>query len=460
MQAITLTVAIMASGLVFLLAPIYGLIVYVATFSWYPTYLSVPVGTIDFTARRIVILAIFAKLFLQTDLPNRFRFIWLDKLVIIYFAAQLLAGATTATSLEAFIENRSGAIFDTVLPYFAVRIILKTKEQYLILLKAVLCLAVPLACLGLYQSSTGHDVIRPLKAFCAWGIHASQSREMRHGFYRADVTFPQPIMFGLFFAMFGPTCAGILRSVKKYKKLYWMGLGLMGVGVFSSMSGGPWLATLLAVSFVAFYRWRRHWKLAVIVIIVMCGLVETISNVHFYDVLGRYTFNPGTAWYRRRLVDVALFEGGMSGHWWTGFGYNVDPGWYRKIYDFELHDHTDVVNHYLLVLGKFGLIGFVPFLAMNLAATKRLVAAYKASTLDSDKWLIWCLSAGMFGLALAFMTVSIYGPPITVYYMMIGFAGIMPEIVTRRASLRAMITDAGQSYKGKSMPSFNGSRLN
>ena len=88
MQALTLLVAALASGLVFFLSPIYGLIVYVATFAWYPTYLSVPIGTVDFTVQRVVILVLFARLCLFTDLPKRFRFMWLDKMVILYFVAQ------------------------------------------------------------------------------------------------------------------------------------------------------------------------------------------------------------------------------------------------------------------------------------------------------------------------------------------------------------------------------------
>ena len=254
----------------------------------------------------------------------------------------------------------------------------------------------------------------------------------RRGFYRADVTFPMSIMYGLFFAMFGPVCAGILRSAREHKTRYWIGLGLMGVGIFSSMSSGPMLAGLLSVLFIAVYRWRKYWKPIAIIIILMCGSVEIISNRHFYDVLGDFTLNPATAWYRSKLIDVALFEGGMSGHWLTGFGYAVDPGWGPMI---DGRAHTDTVNHYLLVLHSYGLVGLVPFLAVNIVVIKELVDAYKASILDSDKWLIWCLSAGLFGLAGAFMSVSLFGQPTTIYYMMMAFAGAMPAMINQRPGL-------------------------
>ncbi|MBA7676616.1 hypothetical protein ES703_84860 [subsurface metagenome] len=73
---------------------------------------------------------------------------------------------------------------------------------------------------------------------------------------------------------------------------------------------------------------------------------------------------------------------------------------------------------------------------MNIAAIRRLVDSYKISMCDSDKWLVWCLSAGLFGTVCALMSVGLVGPPTTIYYMMLGFAGVMPAIVARPSSLR------------------------
>ncbi|MHC4172909.1 MAG: hypothetical protein ACYST5_08215, partial [Planctomycetota bacterium] len=169
MEAITLAIAIIASVLVICQRPVYGLIVYIAAFVWYPTYLTVPVGTIDFTVRRIVIVVLFAKLFLQTDLPDRFKFIWLDKLMIICFGVQILVGAATTQSLVVFLENRGGAIFDAVLPYFAVRMIIRNRQQYLTLLKALLIIAAPLAIAGFYQCMSGDNIVGFFKKYYAWG---------------------------------------------------------------------------------------------------------------------------------------------------------------------------------------------------------------------------------------------------------------------------------------------------
>ncbi|MHC4808160.1 MAG: hypothetical protein ACYTBX_18160, partial [Planctomycetota bacterium] len=323
MEAITLAIAIIASVLVICQRPVYGLIVYIAAFVWYPTYLTVPVGTIDFTVRRIVIVVLFAKLFLQTDLPDRFKFIWLDKLMIICFGVQILVGAATTQSLVVFLENRGGAIFDAVLPYFAVRMIIRNRQQYLTLLKALLIIAAPLAIAGFYQCMSGDNIVGFFKKYYAWGRKYDVPIP-RAGLFRADVTFSHSVMYGLFFAMFGPACAALIRHVRKDKLPYAIGIGLMAIGVFSSMSSGPWLTALLAILFIILYFYRRYWRIVLLLAILMCGMVEITSNRHFYDEIDRLALNSETARYRIRLIEVALFEGGMSGRWLRGFGPGAD----------------------------------------------------------------------------------------------------------------------------------------
>jgi len=216
MEGLTFTVGAIGIALVFLVRPVYGLIVYVAAFAYYPTYLSVPLGTIDFTVRRIVILAIFARLFLLTNLPRQFKFIWLDKLVVIYFLCQILAGVIKGSPLMAFFENRAGAVFDMVLPYFAVRMILKSRKEYLTFLKGILVLAVPLAIVGFYQCITGNNPVGFFNKYHAWKVSREYQPLARRGFFRANVTFSHSIMYGLFFAMFGPICAGLVRNIERH----------------------------------------------------------------------------------------------------------------------------------------------------------------------------------------------------------------------------------------------------
>jgi len=458
MQGVTLTIAAVACAFVFALSPIYGLAVYVAAFSLYPSFLAVQVGTIDFTVLRIVILAVYARIFLLTDLPRRFRFAWVDKLVIVYFAAQIAAGLTTAQSAEAFLENRSGAIFDMVLPYFAVRLIVTDRQKYLTLLKSVLVIAVPLALAGFYQCVMRYNPFAFLHSYGAWDLGREYESMSRLGLMRADVVFSHPIMYGLFFAMFGPVCAGIFGHVRKSSRvLYWLAMGLMCLGLFASVSSGPALAAMLSLAFLGFYRFRRHLKTAVVTVVVGCAILEVVSNRHFYDVVDRFTLDSSTAWYRSALIDVALFRGGMAGHWIAGYGYDTEPGWGIMI---DNSPSTDIVNEYLLVLCRYGLIGLVPFFAMSIAAIKRLIYSYELSTQNSDKWLIWCLAASLFGLAGAMISVSLFGQPTTIFYMLLAFCGAMPAIVGPRKSRPTPVIDSGSAPSAAATKGTNSTGTN
>jgi len=428
MTGLTLGIAAIGSIFVVLLSPVYGLIAYVAVLTWYPGNMTAKVGTVDFSASRIVAMVMIVSLLVRPGQLRKFRLILLDKLVIVFFVCQILAGIITAPILSEFLINRAGAVFDLVLPYFAVRLTLIEKQQYLKFLKYLLIIASPLALLGLCEAVTGYNVFSPLHKYAAWGDTGEYIPGMRFGFHRARVSFPVHIHFGLFFAMTGALCAGLFRSVRTNKWIYMGAMGILGMGVFASMSSGPVLAAFVSCVFIVFFNYRHYWKPALISVVALCSIVEIASNRHFYDVMGDFTMDSRTAWYRSRLMDVAFFEGGMKGHWLTGYGYGVDPKWSEKI---DRRDHTDIVNHYLLILSRFGLVGFLPFFAANIVALKNLLKALRMAALESDKWLVWCLMAGMLGLGGVFFTTSLFGQPRTIYYMMLGFCGAMPSLIIR-----------------------------
>lgn len=429
MEQLTLAVAAAACILVFCLPPAWWLAVYVATLAWYPSYLTVKVGTLDFSAARIVILAIYLGLLVRSQSIKRFRFNYLDALAITYFAGQLLAGAITS-DLGTLLENRSGAAFDMLLPYFAVRAIITDKQRCLSFLKASVYIVAPMAIFGLYESVTGHNPVGFLQKYMVWGKVADFPT--RHGFYRAWFTTSHPIMFGLFFAILGPIWAGLLYQAKTNRLLCYAGIALAAIGVFSSMSSGPAAAASVAIAFIAFYRYRKYWKLLVAAIILICATLEVISNRHFYYYPTRFMLSKSSAWYRGRLMDVALFEGGMSGHWLTGYGLTTDESlkasaeWGAKI---DRRKRVDMVNEYLLIVFRYGLMALIPFLAMLYAAIKKLKEAWKISLSDADKWLIWCLSASIVGLLLAFFTTSLHAGQSTIlFFILIGLCGVMPLI--------------------------------
>ncbi|MFA5422302.1 MAG: hypothetical protein WC374_00395 [Phycisphaerae bacterium] len=422
MQGLTLLVAIIGSGLILLTRPRWWLPIFLGVVAFYPCNLTVPLGTIDFTAGRIVIFVMLAKGLMFSNIFRGFKLIWLDKLIIIYFIAQIAAGSATMDMGE-LLENRAGAICDLMLPYFIVRAVMKKKEDYLFFIKAAMVIAVPIAVLGIFQSITGINPYEPLRQYAAWGARsAEQSAQTRYGLYRATGSFPQPIMFGLYFAMLGPMAVGLYHYIQN-KPFFYMGIAAMGVGAFSSLSSGPYFAAALSGLFIAMYHYRKKWKTLVLIAALMCLTVEVISNRHFYEVLDRFSLSGSAVWYRSRLIEVALFEGGMNNHWVVGYGHS-DPNWGPRI---DGRSFSDVVNHYLVVLCRYGLVGLIPFLTIVGTAMWKLVKVFKKNSRTRDAWMLWCFSGAMFGTLIAMNSVMLFGPPWTIFYIMLALCAQIPS---------------------------------
>ena len=419
---VTISIAIIGSVLAFTLRPILGLAVYIIVSMWQPYCVgTVSIGTIDFSAGRIIIIALFANIFFNTELYARYKIVWLDKIVLILFAAELLAGMTTIEMGRLF-ENRAGDFFDLALPYFAVRMIVTNKQDYIILLKAIGWSMALMAVFGIYESITGNNLLK-------FGRDLPIPEIRLTYFHRAQTTFRQTIYYGIFSVMAGVLCTGLYKHVKQ-KSLYIFLVIMMFLGGFSTMSSGSLVTMIGSLAFLAFYKYRRYWKAAIIGIIIMCGVVEVLSNRHFYDVIGRFAFNAGTAWYRGRLFEVAILEGGMSGHWLTGYGFE-DPGWGALIDG----NRTDIVNQYILQLCRYGLVGFIPFCMTIIVAVKNLFTGFWKITDRADSWLIWCIGASLFGVLLAFNSVALLGTPLIVLYAVFGLCVNSSQIVSAKTIL-------------------------
>ncbi len=427
MQALTIVIAILGGLTTAFVRPVYGLVIYVILSMWYPYGVgTIKLGTVDFSVGRIAIIVLFVKIFFDKNITQKFKVIWLDKLVVILFAAEILAGLTTTEPMK-LIEYRAGDFFDMALPYFAVRLIITDKDKYILLLKTIAWSAGILALFAFYESVTGRNLL-------ALGRSLGTPEIRMNYFHRAKATFRICIYYGIFSAIVGAMCLGLVKNVKRNRLAYKILAGLMFLGCFSSMSSGGLLAMVGALLFLAFYRYRYYWKHALVGLVLVCGIVEVISNRHFYDVIDRFTFNSATAWYRGKLFEVAFFEGGMNGHWLTGYGFD-DPGWGRRI---DYRDRTDMVNHYLLKLCRYGLVGFIPFCAVIITAVKELFRGFWAIRDDPGRWLVWCLAGGLFGILLAFNSVSLFGTPMIVLFMMFGFCINVPAMLTGKQAVKAI----------------------
>ncbi|MFZ0035037.1 MAG: hypothetical protein WAK60_08640, partial [Sedimentisphaerales bacterium] len=426
MESVTLLIAVVAGISMFFVRPVFSLIVFITTLIWYPYYLTVKVGPANFSVSRILIVVIFIKILLTPDILNKFKFELIDKFAIAFAVLCLAAGLITTES-GSMLVYWGGSLFDTVLPYFAVRIMLKSSDDYLKLLKWVMIVSIPLAIVAVYQSITSDNPFGFLERFNAFSEGKEYIPLSRSGFYRANLTFGVSIMLGIYFAIVLGCCAGLSKCIKEDKSILYAGLLILGLGVAASMSSGPLTALIVLVAVLPLYKYRQYWKLFVGLLMAGILLLQIVSNTSWYEALSRLTFSEDTAYYRVLLIRKA-FGGGMSGHWLTGYGL-VDPGWGDYLFG---RNHTDACNHYIEILIVYGLLGLIPFIGLLVGAFMKLREAFVLAKADSERWIVWTIMSTLIALLVTFMSVSLFAQTRTVFYIMLAFCANAPFIITQK----------------------------
>ena len=416
MQITTLIISIISSILICFVKPIQALSIYLAIFLLYPQWLSVQIGTYDFTSGRILIIVIFLRHIVNINKIKHFKYNILDIFVLLYFINRFIASSINIPFPEA-VERESGRFVDIILVYFIARFLITSKSEFISIIKTLIWIAIPLALLGIYQSLTGTNFYDFMLTYHAWES-LSPYMVVRHGLYRANVNTDTSIIFGLFFAGIIPLILGLWKTGAISKIIILILSCIALCGLISSMSSAPLFSIVVSFLFLALYPLRKYNLIIIIYIMSTILFVEYYSNRHWYDVLSRFAFSSRTADYRIELIKEA-FSGGMDNHWIAGWGY-VGPYEDDETFPWE---HKDMVNIYIGILAGSGLLGLIPYVLFNFFYYLKLYQAFKYSTSYSDKWLIWCLSSSLVGWNIAMLTTSMQQPLSSLFYLLIGVVG-------------------------------------
>lgn len=416
MTYVTLIFAAIAAVVAWRGTPMQALYMYLGCLLWYPEFLSAPLGSLDFTASRILVIACTLKIALQRGELEAFRPRRFDLLILLIFSARIFS-ITMNESFGRALEAVSGNFCNTVLPYFLVRITIRTRERLDGFLRAFVILALPLAVLGCIQCVTGFNPYGFMRQFSTWTT-LPQEDAVRWGLFRATVTFDQYIAFGLFFAAVLPFALAIRAADSKRNWKLLAALIILG-GVLSSMSTAPMLATVVSISFLLFYPFRRYAAVLICVVIASLIFLEFASDRHFYEVGSRFAMDASTAYDRVGLYKEA-FGGGMSGHWIFGYGFvGVGAGNTNTYFDWEYKDFT---SYYIEHLVKYGLVMVIPQLLKNIFYYVLLYRCFKALEHERDKWTVWCVAATLIGWNVAMLTVTTISVLPQLFYMFVALA--------------------------------------
>ena len=109
MQALTLFVSFFGSVLVLILRPAIAFAVYVVVLLWYPTFLTVEIGTLDFKAGRIVVAVLLLRCLASNSIRRSFKWSVIDTWVIGGVCVEMLIPFLTYhLEFMRVFENRAG----------------------------------------------------------------------------------------------------------------------------------------------------------------------------------------------------------------------------------------------------------------------------------------------------------------------------------------------------------------
>jgi hypothetical protein len=359
------------------------------------------------------------KLIFCPKLTRLFKWHIVDTLIVLEFVAYLVANSIT-TDFGKVIEYRGGRLLDTLVPYFAFRVVIIDKKETETLIKGALVVLVFLAIMGVVESLTGKSIYDTLQQYRPYTTLSTITEKgdyaPRYGFNRAFGPTSHPIMFGLSFAIFFPLVWYLRRQGKIWKFLTPIFAIMVALGCLSSMSSGPWLALGVVLFCLFLERFKFIVKSIVYSLLAFILLIEAISTRHFYYILAQFAMSEETAWYRARLLDVAIVH--LPVYWAFGYGL-VDPGWGREIQGLEI---TDIVNHYVLIASECGIICLAIFISIFFLCFKGICRFSKVTTDPDNQSFCWVLGTVLVALVTVMWSVSLFGPPLSLLYIIFGMA--------------------------------------
>jgi hypothetical protein len=239
--------------------------------------------------------------------------------------------------------------------------------------------------------------------------------EYRYGFLRAAGSTEVPIYFGIALMLI----AGLLMSMRGFTKSFLINpISIVAalLGALASLSSGPWIASALLVFFHGFAKRTNLIKPALILLAFVAIFLEVASNRHFYHLIDYVAINKQTAWYRTRLLEVAVSR--WQEFWLFGVGGNSVNHWASLI---DGRKHVDIVNHFVIIALYGGFVALIFYVLSHVIAIRSGISAWKQSGDTTYRDMMFSLMAALPALDLTSLSVGLFGPALLLSYILLGF---------------------------------------
>ena len=378
----------------------------------WPEYLRIPMGLAAMSVPRLVAIALLIK-FMGKGLHRRIDFGKIDKIVLSMWIWSILATALAGANAPQQTEI-IGRGLDTVLMYFIARIAVRSPEDLRGLYVGLAISAVVMSIVGAVETATAQSPYSSMTGYLTWSSEFEKGDEYRYGFLRAKGSTSTHIYFGM--AMM--VILGMLWALREYagrRLLKIVSIPAAVIASMSSMSSGPWLGCIVLFVMNLFARRASLIRPAIYLIVLASIALELLSNRHFYNLIDYIALDPATAWYRTRLLEVAVSQ--WRDYWIVGVGSDWPNHW-AALVDGRLH--IDVVNHFVLVALYGGLPAAFMYISTHVIAVRMVVHVWNNDPDNARRRLLFGMAATLMALDFSSLSVGLFGPVLLLSNILLG----------------------------------------
>lgn len=377
----------------------------------WPEFLRVPIGPADMSAPRLIALALLVRFIIQGR-HIKMNVCSVDYLVFFLWAwtvlATVLSGAESGKTIEMI-----GYGFDTVLMYFVARLGIRSIQDAGGMAFPLFCIAVFMCIMGWQESYTTNSPYVGLDSYRTW-VWIAKEPEFRLGMMRAKVSTSVHIYFGMAMMLIAGI-AWAIRSNPRVRKMSTFTALFAAVGGLASMSSGPWLAIVTLIICNMYILRPSLIKPTLYVMLAFAIFLELASNRHFYNLIDYLALNSTTAWYRTRLLEVAVAQ--WRDYWLVGSS-GIDINYWGGLLDGRRH--IDLVNHFVIVAVNGGIPAFLMYILSHVNAVRYAAKARKTSKDPYRRKLIFFLISALIALDVSSMSVGLYEQPLLLTNILLG----------------------------------------
>ncbi|MDH5811886.1 MAG: hypothetical protein QXP73_06300 [Candidatus Methanomethylicaceae archaeon] len=396
----------------------------------------VVIGGANFTFLRIVILFGWIRVFAKAEL-GEFQKNSIDKAFIWWVILAVIIGLIPKErhpdavmpdpGLAGAIMNKAGFAFDALGGYFLARCMVRTKEDVVLNICALVVFSVALAIFMTVEKSSGRNL------FSTFGA-VSEFTVIREGRLRCQGPFTHPIHAGNFGATLLPLCIGLWVCGRRKTAL--VGAVAATIVTASSASSGPLMVWMCGIVGLSLWPFRDNMKWVRRSTVLLLIALEMVMKSHVWWIIARVgDLVGGGSYWRAKLIDqfVSHFS-----EWWLK-GTNYTAHWSPTGVGLPLYpDMMDLTNQFVAEGVNGGLIRLTLFIVIIVRCFKQVgLVVRDVSTYDlASRFLFWAIGSSLFAYLVAFMSVSISSQTALLYYSLLAF--ISCELPTKRQSIGAV----------------------